>query len=59
MLDPIQKLFNIVRPEDIQPVVRDGEVNPRMGFFTDTTLCMDARRARSRVSSGISCRRMG
>lgn len=43
MLEPIQKLFNIVRPEDIQPVVRGDEINPQMGFFTDTTLCIGCK----------------
>ena len=36
-------LFNIVRPEDIRPVERRGEVNPVMGFFTDTTLCIGCK----------------
>ena len=43
MLDPIHKMFNIVRPEEIQPVVRDSVTNPTMGFFTDTTLCIGCK----------------
>src|SRR3954471_6641770 len=43
MLEPIQKLFNIVRAEEIQPVVRDGVTNPAMGFYTDTTVCIGCK----------------
>ena len=43
MLEPIRNLFQIVRPEDIKPVIRDGEVAPTMGFFTDTTLCIGCK----------------
>ena len=43
MIEPIHKLFHIVRPEEIQPVVRGDEVNPTMGFFTDTTLCIGCK----------------
>src|SRR5579883_233808 len=44
MLEPIRTAFNLVRPEEIATIQRDGQgVKPQMGFFTDTTLCIGCK----------------
>jgi len=42
--DLIREVFQRVRPEEIAPVVGDGNTPaPQMGFFTDTTLCIGCK----------------
>jgi formate dehydrogenase iron-sulfur subunit len=44
MSDLVREVFQIVRPEEILPLQRDGNGSgAQMGFFTDTTLCIGCK----------------
>jgi formate dehydrogenase iron-sulfur subunit len=44
MIEPLQTVMKLVRPEEIAAVERDGDgQRPQMGFFTDTTLCIGCK----------------
>ncbi len=44
MIEPIRKVMQLVRPEEIVAIERDEHgVKPAMGFFTDTTLCIGCK----------------